>query len=86
MKMKQQMYAIHDVKTGIHYGPACYMNNAHAIREFTQIFNSQNNFSKFPADFNIINIGTFDDQSGFVTATEIPSLLCNGSELIQNKG
>lgn len=82
--MVLKMYSIFDKKSEIHHPPAFCHNTGHALRHFMTVFNDGNNMlNNFPEDFQIIEIGTFDDATAKVTACEPCHIIANGIELIQ---
>lgn len=62
--MKLKMYAIRDSKAVI-YNPAPYFNaRGEATRWFTQILDQgEHIMSKFPEDFDLFELGTFDQDT-----------------------
>lgn len=81
-----KMYCIYDRKTEIHHPPNMAHNTGHALRVFTEIFATPNQvFGKYPEDFQIFEVGSFDDQSGMLTALKTPHLICSGTELMTSK-
>lgn len=79
--MKLKMYSIYDTKTGIYNPPMALHNAAHAMRVHTEVFTGNNQFGKFPADYSVMEIGTYDDQTGNLEKTE-HKLVCTGAELV----
>lgn len=60
----KNIYAIRDLKTN--YGnPVCDMNDESAKRGFMMAVEyGQNELSKMPQDFELVKIGTFDEDTG----------------------
>ena len=79
--MKMEMYAVKDIKAGIFHPPLFAHNAPHAIRMCSSVLdNEESQFAKWPADFQIFHIGSFDDQSGNIDAIA-PQLLCGFLDL-----
>lgn len=79
--MKMSVYSINDIKTGIFYPPMICHNHADALRTGTRIFTGQNEMAQFPADYKIMCIGTFDDQTAEIVSHK-PEFLASGEEII----
>jgi len=65
--MKLKIFTIHDMKADLH-GPPFYMNtNGEALRAFADLANDQSStVSKHPGDFQLMCIGTWDNQEGTI--------------------
>ncbi len=83
--MVLKMFTIYDRKTCIHHPPSFCHNAGHAMRFYMEIFRADNVFNKFPADFQIFEIGCFDDQSAALVSLDSPHLICSGTELVKEK-
>lgn len=68
-----QMYSIRDTKTGAFERPFFVRHVQEAIRSVEQAFQAREDqqpwFCKYPADFALYLIGTFDPDTGFVFPT-----------------
>lgn len=63
--MNGNAFAIYDSKTKIFGTPFFSINNATAIRTFTDAANdAQTNINRHPEDFSLHHIGTFDAETG----------------------
>lgn len=77
-----KMYSVYDRKTEIHHPPAFCHNTGHALRFFTDVFTSPDNvFGKHAEDYQIFEIGTFNDEDAKLTACT-PHLITSGAELM----
>lgn len=66
--MNKNIYSIYDSKTGVFNTPFFAMNNATAIRTFSDAANdTQTNINRHPEDFSLFHIGTYDEESGEVS-------------------
>jgi hypothetical protein len=73
--MIHQMYSVYDAKAATFQSPWFSMNNGTALRSFMEACEDKNTIlNRFPDDFMLMNIGTFDDQEGVVTSTKAVSL------------
>lgn len=81
--MVSNLYCVYDLKVEVWHAPFCLKNDGHAIRHFTQMFNSERNmFNQFAEDFRIFMIGKYNDASGEIVGSN-PVLLCEGTSLVQ---
>lgn len=73
------LYSIWDRKAG-YYLPAFNLkSDAEASREFQNIVTSSDTpVSKYPADFDLVRIGTIDMETGYITPVNPGQLLVNG--------
>lgn len=63
--MKTNLYAIYDQKAATFTQPMCMQNDALAARAFsTAIMNPEHDFAKHPADFTLMFIGEYNDETG----------------------
>ena len=82
--MKQKIYSIYDTKLQAYLSPFTSPNNEVAIREFSQYAQNQNSpFAKNPNDYQLIQVGEWDDDTGQPTPTDHTNLGF-ASEYIQN--
>lgn len=64
--MFKRMYCLFDSKANAHLNPVSFVNDGEAVRWFTTIINAkeETNVSRYPKDFSLCYLGTFDDESG----------------------
>lgn len=74
--MKRNLYCIKDVKVSAFTSPFTMQGDVQAKRYFHEMSNDENTtLSKYPADFELFRLGSFDDSSGeLFTGLEF---LCN---------
>lgn len=73
--MKLEAYSIHDSKSAIFSPPFFMRSRGEAIRAFsTTANNPDNNINKFPHDFALYFVGTFDDSEGKLTDMKLENL------------
>lgn len=79
--MKQQIFTIFDQKAKAYLPPFFLPAAAMAIRTFSDCVNSPDHmFGKHPADYTLIELGSFCDSSAAITVHEIPQVLGTGVE------
>lgn len=61
---KLKMFSILDNKANAYLRPFCLPSEAHAIREVSEVLQSQGPFSDYPEDFTLFAVGEFDDETG----------------------
>lgn len=67
------LYTVRDSKAGTYNKPHTAINDAEAQRGFHSAVNDPNTFvNKYPEDFDLYRIGTFDVQSGKILAEDTP--------------
>lgn len=73
--MVTKVFAIQDVKSEMFHTPFFYPHNGQALRAFTELVrDGQSMVSKYPGDFKLVWIGTFDDASGKLVASDMVTL------------
>jgi len=73
--------AVYDRKTKLFDQPFSIRHVAEAIREFTIISkNKETKWGKNPEDFDLLQIGTYDDETGTLGNTSPHTHLCNGAD------
>lgn len=71
--MELKVYSIRDAKGEIFHPPFYKKTHGEAERDFTTLVGDQNGMvSKYPEDFDLWYLGTFDDQTGKFNALETP--------------
>jgi len=64
-----RMYSVYDTKAEQYGTPVYCRTDAEARRQFGQVVNDENTeFAKHPEDFLLYRVGSFDQESGIVTA------------------
>lgn len=65
--MKGKLFSVYDSKALIYHAPFTMQSAANALRAFTETsLDQRTEICKYPADFSLFEIGTFDDSSGLV--------------------
>jgi hypothetical protein len=82
--MKVKIYAILDDKVGAFMQPFYAMQNGQAIRSLKDALADRNNtICRYPADFTLYHLATFDDTSGEMLPEEKPVFIARASDLIE---
>lgn len=82
--MIHQLIAVKDVKAGHYAKPVAVPTDAVGVRAFQDAVNDKSTeYAKHPEDYEIWNIGTYDDNSGKVVASE-PRQLASAVALIKD--
>lgn len=69
--MEINVYTVYDSKTNAYMQPWYARTRGEAIRSFTEaIQNPESMFHKYPGDFTLFEVGTWDDQTGAIQMLE----------------
>ncbi|AXH75153.1 MAG: nonstructural protein [Microviridae sp.] len=80
--MLMQVFSILDVKTGAFGSPFFAFNVSVAQRNVAAaVRDGESMLSKFPGDFQLFQIGSFDDGSGLLEPMVPPLAVCNVASL-----
>lgn len=70
-----QAFCVLDTKTGIHHAPFFFPHVGAAVRAFKDLAGDMSTtIGRHPADFSLICVGLFDDQSGQLQAAPFQHL------------
>lgn len=79
-----KLYSIYDEKALCYGNPTPFATDGLALRAFSELVtNPDSNVNKYPGDFKIYFIGTFDDLTGALEPS-VPVYLANGSQYAFN--
>jgi hypothetical protein len=79
--MKKKMFTVYDSKTETYLNPFYMLTKGECIRSWTETLNDPlSSFCKYPADYNLFEIGEYDDSTCTVTMLESKINLGNGLE------
>lgn len=71
--MELKMYSIRDSKGEIYMQPFFQKTHGEAERSFQQLANDEKTtVCKFPEDFDLYYLGTYDDQTGRMSSLDTP--------------
>lgn len=81
--MISKMYSVYDVKSKLYQVPFHSHNDGHAIRCFTDMVrHEKSHLSRYPEDFILFNVGSFDDESGVISPLSRPIQIIVASECV----
>jgi len=80
-----KLVTVIDIKGGYHYPVQCYKTISDALRAFqTACESEQSVFNQFPTDFNLLELGEFDEISGEISPIN-HKILASASEFVRAK-
>lgn len=79
---KSALCVIKDAKSDIYFPPSVSENTEAAKRAFHALIKRGTDFvfSNFPSDFDLWQVGEYDERSGMITAFSAPVHLANGAD------
>lgn len=81
--MITKIYSIKDIKAEVFDRPFYLQNRAIAIRSFTdEANNPQSLINKHPEDYDLYEIGHYDDTDAGFTIYDKPELILNASDVV----
>jgi len=81
MKMKIEIFSIHDNKASAYLPPFNLPTTQMAVRTFTDTLNDPNHaFAKHPEDYTLFHIGTFDDSNAVIELKQSKVPIGNGTD------
>lgn len=81
--MKLNIYSIRDLKGANYNTPFAQPTHGTAERSFTELVKDpQSLVHKYPSDYELFHIGSFDDESGKLDALPIPQHIVSGAQLV----
>lgn len=79
------LFSVFDVKGKLFGLPFCMINEGLAVRLFTEVVNDgKSTESKYPSDYVLYKLGTFDQKDGQVVM-DVPIALGHGSSFVYQK-
>jgi len=83
--MIHKIYSIFDSKAEAYSLPFYYQHEGQALRTFSDWVNDPNTpYGKHPEDYTMFEIGTYDENNGYITQDKITSIT-NGLPLKQEQ-
>lgn len=71
--MQLKVFSVRDQKASIFNAPFYAHTPGEAERNFTRLAkDSQSMINQFPEDYDLYELGTYDDQTGLVTSLDTP--------------
>jgi len=84
--MVKQVYSFHDSKVCVYHAPMVLLNDGEARRLAADCAaDSQTPMSRHPADFRLVRIGEYDDNSGKIVPLAVPEFVCDLSEFVKKE-
>lgn len=84
--MITKAYSLRDLKANMFNPPFCQTTPGMAERVLRQIMKEPGSMvGTYPKDFDLYEIGTFDDQTGRVEPYSSPKLLINAGQLSESR-
>lgn len=78
------MYAVYDLKAAAYLQPFFSALDATAVRALAAVVNDPSSMiSKFPGDYALFQIGTFDEVLGQLVGLNPPRQLCMAAALLE---
>lgn len=82
--MIHKIFAVFDTKAEAYLQPFFTPTKGIAIRSFTDCVNNEKHeFSKYPADYVLFELGSFDDSNGLFTPLPAPLNVGVGVEFVK---
>lgn len=81
-----RIFSIYDAKAKFFTQTIADKNSASAERNFkTAVNNKDTDFSRYPEDYQLFELGSFDNETGILSPHSVPILVCNASSLVQTQ-
>lgn len=82
--MNVKMFTIYDRVAKLHNSPFCFNTIGQALREFTTLANNpQSTIGQHPEDYTLLEIATFDDNTGLVLPYDKPHLIGSANQYVE---
>lgn len=76
--MVKQVYSFHDSKVCVYHQPMILLNDSEARRLAADcVADPQTPMARHPADFRLVRIASFDDNSGMLSPLDVPVFVCD---------
>lgn len=77
------VFSVRDLKAAQYGQPFALANRAVAVRTFTSWCQDTSSFfAKYPHDFELFQVGEFDQTTGRLLTYDTPDYVCRASELV----
>jgi hypothetical protein len=84
--MITKIYAVHDIKADAFGTPIFQANDEICIRSLSAVVcDTETTIGKNPEDFNLYNLGAYNNETGLISTLERPELICSAVSLIQKE-
>lgn len=79
----QTIFSVHDSKAQAYLPPFYMRNKGEALRAFeTTVKDTNTQFNKYPQDYTLVELGTFDENTATIETWEKPIILENASAFL----
>lgn len=79
----QSIFTVHDNAAKAYLPPFYMRTKGEALRAFeTTCKDTSSQFNKYPKDYTLVELGTFNEENGQILTHEIPLILENASQYI----
>ena len=80
--MIMRLYSVFDIKPKIYYPPNACHNVGDALRFYNNMFQREgSNFNRYPEDYQVFELGAFDDSTGMIEMLQNPTMIIRADEL-----
>lgn len=77
-----RIISVRDGKAGIYMKPSISLHLGSVMRDWETVVNAHDSiFGKFPEDFTLFELGTFDDETGHIVCHSPPTQLSTAREV-----
>lgn len=82
-KKMQKMYTVKDEASQTFIKPFCFATDRDAIEGFRNVCNDDDSqYAKFPQDFTLVGLGSYDEQSGTITLLDEKITIARALDLV----
>lgn len=82
--MEHKIFSIYDQKAYAYLPPFTLPRMEMAVRTFSDCVNATDHaFGKHPADYTLVELGTYDDAKGHIVPHKVPIVIGTGIEFIR---
>lgn len=82
--MNIKVYSVFDKKTLFYHMPMFAHNKGHVLREMMRLLKKQTEFSEYPEDYDLFEIGDYNDASGEIKG-KMPEFVANLATLVEKR-
>jgi len=76
----QAIFSVHDSKAQAYLPPFYMRTKGEALRAFeTTVKDTNTQFNKYPSDYTLVELGSFDEATGVIETWDKPIILENAS-------
>lgn len=81
-----KIFTVHDSASETFINPFCMVTERDAIQGLKKMVNAEdeNQYSLYPEDFNLMQLGEYDNRTGRINTLETPKVVINAAKLKEN--